>query len=78
LPLKARGDRVQVRDLLHVVVCAAASRLSINQACHDLDGAPSGATVLGELATQLSDLDPLEATLNALLALQEGTCDKTP
>jgi hypothetical protein len=67
LPLKARGDRVQVRDLLHVVVFAAASRLSINQACHDLDGAPSGATVLGELATQLSDLDPLEATLNALL-----------
>jgi hypothetical protein len=68
LPLSARGHRVQVRDLLHVLVFAAASRLSINQACRDLDGAPSGATVLGELATQLRALARLEDTLNALLA----------
>jgi putative transposase len=68
LPLKARGDHVEVRDLLHVLVVAAASRLSINQACHDLDGAPSAVTVLGDLARQLHDLDQLEEALNALLA----------
>jgi hypothetical protein len=61
------GNDVQVHDLLRVLTYAAASRLSVNHACHDLDGAPSGAKVLGELATQLSDLDALEATLNGLL-----------
>jgi putative transposase len=66
--LKARGDHVEVHDLLHVFVFAAASRLSINQACHDLDGAPSAVTVLGDLARQLDDLDQLEASLNVLLA----------
>ncbi len=59
---------MQVTDLLHVLVFAAASRLSINQACHDLDGAPSGVIVLGELAKQLHKLDQLEDALNTLLA----------
>lgn len=68
LPLRARGDRVQVQDLLQVLVFAASSKLSINQACDDLDGAPSGATVLGELARQLADLDRLEDTLNLMVA----------
>ena len=56
LPLQAQGDQVQPTDLLEVVVFAAASHLSINQACQDLAGAPSAVTVLGQLATQLSDL----------------------
>lgn len=68
LPLYARGEQVQVTDLLHVLVFAAASRISVNQACQDLGSAPTGQTVLGELATQLDDLDQLEETLNALLA----------
>jgi hypothetical protein len=68
LPLMARGEQVQVTDLLHVLVFAAASRISVNQACLDLGSAPTGQTVLGELATQLCDLDQLEETLNTLLA----------
>ena len=68
LPLSANSEQVQVANLLEVVVFAAASRLSINQACQDLDGAPSGATVLGQLATQLSDLEQLEITMCQELA----------
>jgi hypothetical protein len=67
LPLTARGDDVQVHDLLRVLAYAAASRLSVNHACNDLDSAPSGAKVLGELATQLRNLEALEDTLNGLL-----------
>lgn len=68
LPLEARGDKVQVDDILNVVVFAASLRISINQACQDLEGAPTGATVLGALASQLSDIDALEEDLNELLA----------
>ncbi len=53
LPLRAKGEQVTVTDLLEVVMFAAASRLSINHACRDLEGAPSGGTVLGQLAAQL-------------------------
>jgi hypothetical protein len=68
LPLRARGEQVQVTDLLHVLVFAAASRISVNQACQELDSAPTGQTVLGELATQFANLDQLEELLNTLLA----------
>lgn len=68
LPLMARGEQVQITDLLHVLLFAAASKMSINQACQDLGSAPTGQTVLGELATQLADLNQLEETLNTLLA----------
>ncbi len=68
LPLVANSDQVQVTDLLEVVVFAAASRLSVHQACQDLDGTPSGATVLGQLASQLSDLTQLEITMCEVLA----------
>jgi hypothetical protein len=68
LPLSAKGEKVQPTDLLEILVFAAASRLSINQACHDLEGAPSGATVLGQLANQLSDLALLEVTMCEVLA----------
>ena len=67
LPLHDRGGRVEVADILNVVVFAAAWRISVNQACQELQGAPSGATVLGELARQLSDLDQLETDLNQRL-----------
>lgn len=68
LPLTPRGSQVQVADLLNVLVFAAAFRVSINQACQNLQGAPTGATVLGELARQLQDIDSLERELNELLA----------
>jgi hypothetical protein len=68
LPLKAQSDQVQPTDLLEVMVFAAASRLSMNQACQDLEGAPSAVTVLGQLATQLSHLDLLEITMCEILA----------
>ena len=67
LPLRMPGV-IQSRDLLRVLVFAAASKLSVHQACHQLERAPSGPTVLGTLAGQLSDLDALEGHVNDLLA----------
>jgi putative transposase len=67
LPLKMPGT-IESRDLLRVLVFAAASRLSVHQACDQLERAPSGPTVLGNLARQFRDLDALEGHLNDLLA----------
>jgi hypothetical protein len=67
LPLHMPGA-IESRDLLRVLVFAAASRLSVHQACEQLERAPSGPTVLGILADQLSDLDALEGQVNDLLA----------
>ena len=67
LPLVMPGA-IASRDLLRVLVFAAAARLSVHQACDQLDRAPSGPTVLGNLASQFSDLDALEGHLNDLLA----------
>jgi hypothetical protein len=67
LPLTMPGA-IQSRDLLRVLVFAAASRLSVHQACEQLERAPSGPTVLGNLASQFSDLDALEGHVNNLLA----------
>ena len=67
LPLRMPGV-IQSRALLRVLVFAAAAKLSVHQACHQLERAPSGPTVLGTLAGQLSDLDALEGHINDLLA----------
>jgi putative transposase len=67
LPLTMPGA-IQSRDLLRVLVFAAAARLSVHQACQQLERAPSGPTVLGTLADQLHDLDGLEGHVNDLLA----------
>ena len=67
LPLQMPGA-IESRDLLRVLVFAAASRLSVHQACDQLERAPSGPTVLGTLASQFRDLDALAGHLNALLA----------
>ena len=67
LPLNMPGA-IQSRDLLRVLVFAAASRLSVHQACDQLERAPSGPTVLGNLASQFRDLDALEGHVNDLLA----------
>lgn len=45
LPLEMPGA-IDSRDLLRVLVFAAASRLSVHQACDQLERAPSGPTVL--------------------------------
>jgi hypothetical protein len=67
LPLSMPG-MIESRDLMRVLVFAAASHLSVHQACHQLERAPSAPTVLGTLANQFSDLDALEGHLNDLLA----------
>jgi len=67
LPLEMPGV-IESRDLLRVLVFAAASRLSVHQACDQLERAPSGPTVLGTLSSQFRDLDALEGHLNDLLA----------
>jgi putative transposase len=67
VPLHMPGA-IESRDLLRGVVCAAASRLSVHQACAQLERAPSGPTVLGNLASQRSDLDVLAGHLNELLS----------
>jgi hypothetical protein len=67
LPLHMPGA-IQSRDLLRVLVFAAAARLSVHQACEQLERAPSGPTVWGTLACQWGDLEALEGHLNDLLA----------
>jgi hypothetical protein len=67
LPLTMPGA-IQSRDLWRVLVFAAAAKLSVHHACQQLERAPSGPTVLGTLAQQLSDLDGLEGHANDLLA----------
>jgi hypothetical protein len=67
LPLKMPGT-IESRDLLRVLVFAAASRLSVPQACEQLERAPAGPTVLGNLARQCSDLEALAGHRNHLLA----------
>jgi hypothetical protein len=67
LPLRMPGA-MQSRELLRGLVFAAASNLSVYQACQQLERAPSGPSVLGPWAGQLSDLDPLEGHVNDLLA----------
>jgi hypothetical protein len=67
LPLTMPGA-IQSRDLWRVLVFAAAAKLSVHHACKQLERAPSGPTVLGTLAQQLSDLDGLEGHANDLLA----------
>jgi hypothetical protein len=69
LPLTMPGAMAS-QDLLRVLVFAAASRLSVHQACDQLACAPSGPTVLGTLSSQFRDLDALAGHLNALLAKQ--------
>ena len=67
LPLSMPGA-MQSRDLWRVLVCAAASQLSVHHACQQRERAPSAPTVLGTLAQQYSDLDALEGHAHALLA----------
>jgi hypothetical protein len=67
LPLTMPGA-IHSRDLLRVLVFAAAANLSVHQTCHLLERAPSAPTVLGTLAQQLADLDALEGHVNDLLA----------
>ena len=55
LSLTAKSDKVQVVDLLNVVLFAAAFRTSINQACQALESAPHPTTVRNQLSEQLSD-----------------------
>src|SRR5512145_954649 len=65
LPLEMPGV-IESRDLRRVLVFAAASRLSVHQACDQLERAPSGPTVLGTLSSQFRDLDALEGHRNDL------------
>jgi hypothetical protein len=67
LPLSMPGV-IHSRDLWRVLVFAATAKISVHQACHQLERAPSGPTVLGTLACQLRDLDALEGQVNDLLA----------
>ena len=63
-----RPGVMESRDLLRVLVFAAASRLSVHQACAQRERAPSAPTVLGPLSSPFRDLEALEGHLNALLA----------
>src|SRR5919201_2357043 len=67
LPLHMPGA-IESRALLRLLVFAAASRLSVHQACEQLERAPSGPTGLGILADQLSDREALEGQGHALWA----------
>src|SRR4029434_7897193 len=67
LPLSMPGA-IQSRDLMQVLVFAAAANLSVHQGRHQREGAPSAPPVPGTLAQQLSNLEDLEGHVNDLLA----------
>jgi hypothetical protein len=67
LPLPRPGA-IASRDLWRVLVFAAAARLAVHQAWAQREGAPSGPTVLGTLASQGSERDVRDGHLNALWA----------
>ena len=67
LPLHMPGA-IQRRALWRVLVCAAASPLSVHQACDQRERAPSGPTVLGTLADQLGAIEARAGHGNNLLA----------
>jgi hypothetical protein len=67
LPLERPGV-IASRDLLRGLVCAAASRLAVQQACAPRERAPSGPTVLGPRSSPVRALEALEGHLHALLA----------
>jgi hypothetical protein len=67
LPLHMPGA-IESRDLVRVLVFAAASRLAVHPAWAQRARAPSGPTVWGTLSSQCSDLDALAGHLNARLA----------
>jgi putative transposase len=68
LPLVARGTCVKITDLLNVLIFAAAFRISVNQACAELQNTPCASYVLKELANQLHDLEQQQIVLNQIFA----------
>ena len=70
LPLQADGSVCSTDDLLHVLLCVAVNRTTIEAACADLLATPDPETIRRYLNSQLrvEDLPALQEHLNAALA----------
>jgi hypothetical protein len=75
LPLTMPGA-IQSRDLLRVLVFAAAARLSVHQACDQLEGAPAGPTMLGTPYGRFTFHRPLQACPMKFMDLTSLTLDE--
>lgn len=61
------GESIRAEITASVIVFAAAFRISVNQSCSVLNGAPSGVTILNELAAGSTDLESLQIKYNRSL-----------
>lgn len=73
MELHINGRKCTAENVYEIILKAAAGQTSVNDVCDDLEGAPNGNTVLGQLhqalPQDLSQLWRLEAQLNRVLLL---------
>mgnify|MGYP001567597837 CR=1 FL=1 len=70
LPLDLKNTRITADDIIAVLGYASAHRISIDGACHELQGAPSANRLREVLAEVLSDRSEVQRALNTILRAQ--------
>ena len=70
LPLNLKNTRMTADDIIAVLGYASANRISIDGACHELQGAPSANRLREVLAEALSDRSQVQRALNTILRAQ--------
>jgi hypothetical protein len=70
LPLKLQNTRITAEDIIYALAYANVHRLSIESACQELQGAPSGNRLREVLAEALPDRAGLQRMLNRMFHQQ--------
>ena len=70
LPLDLKNTRITANDIIAVLGYASANRISMDAACHELQGMPSANRLREVLAEALSDRALLQRSLNTILRAQ--------
>lgn len=76
LPLDLKNTRITADDIIAVLGYASANRISMDAACHELQGAPSANRLREVLAEALSDRSQVQRALNKILRAQLPSCMK--
>jgi len=65
------GDTTQSEDVLHILTYASVERISLEEACHQLEDVPSPNTVRSQLnESVLKEIETLEENINEALLSQ--------
>jgi hypothetical protein len=70
LPLDLKNTRIRAEDIIAVLGYASANRISMDAACHELQGVPSANRLREVLAEALPDRPRLQRSLNTILRAQ--------